>query len=57
MKVRVRDLPIEPDNNYQGLTCEEWNALHRGEIVDIKMNEHIKKYVEKVKEDKDGDSK
>lgn len=57
MKIRARDLPVDPDNNYYGLTYEQWNELHRGKTVEVdKIQPCLKPYVEKVKKEKnDGD--
>lgn len=56
MKVKNKNLPIEPDNNYYGFDYEQWNELHRGKTVEIaKIPDVAKEYVEKVKEKNDGD--
>jgi hypothetical protein len=57
MKVKAKKSfsKLGNENNFQGLSCETFRALHRGEIVELnEINEYIKNHVEEIKPKKAG---
>lgn len=56
MKVKAKKsfYKLGNENNFQGLNCETFRALHRGEIVEIdEINKFIEKHVEVIKTKKE----
>ncbi|MFA4990592.1 MAG: hypothetical protein WC579_01610 [Candidatus Paceibacterota bacterium] len=56
MKVKAKKsfFKLGNENNFQGLDCEVFRALHRGEIVEIDgLNKFIEEHVEIIKTKKE----